>query len=88
MKTLTKYKGNATTIGQDEIPLFVTTIGEKAFENCSALTSIIILSSVTTIIDSAFDNCTNISLITIPNNTTLINLFSKTNFPNATVTIS
>ncbi len=43
----------------------VTRVGEKAFQNCSGLTSITIPHSVTSIGESAFENCTGLVSITI-----------------------
>ena len=45
------------------IPDSVTTIGERAFRNCSSLTSVTIGNSVTSIGDSAFYNCTGLTEI-------------------------
>ncbi|MDB4761249.1 leucine-rich repeat domain-containing protein [Akkermansiaceae bacterium] len=44
----------------------VTSIGERAFYNCTSLTSITIPDGVTSIGRSAFDSCTNLTSITIP----------------------
>ena len=50
----------------------VTTIGDYAFFDCSALTSITIPDSVTTIGDYAFSYCGNLTSITIPDSVTSI----------------
>ena len=50
----------------------VTTIGEDAFRDCSALTSVTIPNSVTTIGKSAFFNCRELTSVTIPNSVTEI----------------
>ena len=50
----------------------VTTIGERAFDNCRYLTSIVIPNSVTTIGNCAFQSCTSLTNITIPNSVTTI----------------
>jgi hypothetical protein len=66
---LVKYKG------KDEkavIPSSVTCIGNSAFKNCTALTSIVIPSSVTSIGESAFEGCTGITAIDIPSSVTSI----------------
>ncbi len=50
----------------------VTSIGDKAFENCSSLTSVTILNSVTSIGNSAFYNCSSLTSVTIPDSVTSI----------------
>ena len=50
----------------------VTGIADRAFENCTELTSVTIPSTVKTIGEWAFYNCTALTSITIPNNITHI----------------
>ncbi len=50
----------------------VTSIGERAFLDCSLLTSITIPDSITSIGEGAFSGCTSLTSITIPDSVTLI----------------
>lgn len=50
----------------------VTSIGERAFYNCSRLTFVTIPTSVTTIGNNAFQDCTSLTSIAIPNSITTI----------------
>ena len=50
----------------------VTEIGDRAFYDCSSLTSISIPPSVTEIRNNAFMNCSSLTSITIPNSVTEI----------------
>ncbi len=54
------------------IPSSVTSIGERAFSNCSSLISVSIPSSVTSIGRNAFSNCSSLTSITIPTSITSI----------------
>ena len=67
--TLIDFRG---VTGEYIIPYGVTTIGERAFEKCISLTSIIIPDSVTTIGDWAFSGCHSLTSITIPESVTTI----------------
>ena len=69
------YSGNITipsSISVNEVEYSVTSIGYKAFEGCSGLTSITIPNSVTSIGDGTFYNCSSLTSITIPNSVTSI----------------
>ena len=50
----------------------VTSIGYKAFDDCTSLTSVTIPDSVTSIGDSAFSGCTSLTSVTIPDSVTSI----------------
>ena len=54
------------------IPNSVTSIGVKAFSDCTSLTSVVIPDSVTTIGDSAFSDCTSLTSVVIPDSVTSI----------------
>ena len=58
--------------GSTTIPNSVTSIGSEAFEDCTALTSIVIPNSVTSIGSEAFDECKGLTSIEIPNSVTSI----------------
>ena len=60
------------SVTYNEVKYSVTSIGERAFSNCSGLTSVIIPNSVTSIGQSAFYNCSGLTSVTIPNSVTSI----------------
>ena len=69
------YSGSVVipaTVVYDAQTYTVTAIGENAFKDCSALTSVTIGTGVTTIGNSAFNGCTGLTSITIPSNVTSI----------------
>ncbi len=70
--TNTLIAGDQTT----SIPKDVINIGEYAFAECKALTSITIPNSVTSIGRSAFRGCSNLTSITIPNSVTSIGIWA------------
>ena len=68
--TLIAYPGGKQ--GAYTIPNSVTSIGYRAFFNCTSLTSITILNSVTSIGDYAFYGCSSLTSVIIPNSVTSI----------------
>ena len=54
------------------IPDSVTSIGDRAFENCLSLQSVTIPDSVTSIGDRAFESCYSLQSVTIPDSVTSI----------------
>lgn len=58
------------------IPNSVTSIGDRAFYNCTGLTDITIPNSVTSIGQSAFRECTSLTSVTIGNSVTNIGNFA------------
>ena len=66
------YSDENTEITNLIIPNSVTSIGNRAFYDCSGLTSVTIPNSVTSIGGGAFFGCSGITSITIPNSVTSI----------------
>ena len=56
------------TVSEIIIPDYVTSIGSKAFYNCSKLKSITIPDSVTSIDSESFSYCSSLTNVTIPDN--------------------
>ena len=54
------------------IPNSVTSIGDRAFYECTGLTSVTIPNSVTSIGSNAFEHCRSLTSVTIPNSVTSI----------------
>ena len=70
-----EYSGTVTipeSVTHNGTSYRVTAIGDGAFSNCEALTSVTIPNSVISINDYAFNGCYNIENITIPNSVTNI----------------
>jgi len=69
------YSGNVTipsTVTYNNTTYSVTSIGNRAFEDCSGLTSVTIPNTVTSIEDHAFYYCSGLTSINIPNSVTSI----------------
>lgn len=69
-KTLLYCPGGKS--GECVVPAKVTAIADKAFQNCTQLTSIVLPDAVTSIGQSAFDGCTSLATINIPSSLTTI----------------
>ena len=63
---------NGSEVKNLVIPNSVTSIGDRAFQSCSGLTSVTIPNSVTSIGNQAFYNCSGLTSVTIPNSVTFI----------------
>ena len=63
---------SAAATGEISIPNSVTSIEDRAFWECSSITSIIFPNSVTSIGGGAFYNCSSLTSINIPNSVTSI----------------
>ena len=64
---LKKYRGRSHDV---TIPLYVTEIGERAFEGCAGLRSVTILRGVRKIGDYAFSGCADLKTVAIPDTVT------------------
>ena len=63
-----------TCSGEVTIPDGVTNIGNRAFQDCTDLTSVVIPEGVTSIGEFVFQNCTGLTSITIPDGVTSIGM--------------
>lgn len=60
------WYSNRASIRSLSLPQGLTTIGDRAFANCSELTGISLSSSITSIGSYAFSGCTKLSSVTLP----------------------
>ena len=68
------WHGSSSRVKSAVIADGVTSIGEKAFCDCSSLTSVTIPNSVTSIGERAFSECTSLTSVTIPDSVTSIGI--------------
>ena len=61
-----------SSVTYNSVSYSVTSIGDRAFDGCSSLTSVTIPNSVTSIGYGAFCECTGLTSVTIPNSVTSI----------------
>ena len=61
-----------SSVTYNSVSYSVTSIGSRAFEECTGLTSVTIGNSVTSIGDRAFSGCSGLTSVTIPNSVTSI----------------
>lgn len=65
-----RYSGNINipeSVTYEGVNYSVTSLGRKAFSECSSLTSVNIPNNVTSIGSNAFENCTSLMSVNIPN---------------------
>src|SRR5574344_1002679 len=74
-----EYTGSVTipdNVTYDGVTYSVTSIGNRAFSDCTRLTSVTIPNSVKTIGRGAFSGCTGLTSVTIPNSVTFIGSYA------------
>ena len=78
-KSSGKYTGKVVipeSVEYEGVSCAVTSIGDRAFRNCSGLTSVTIGNSVESIGDYAFDGCNRLTSVTIGNSVTSIGVYA------------
>ena len=73
---ISEYAFEYTSITSVTLPNSITSIGNRAFRDCSSLTSINLPNSITSIVEGAFKNCSSLTSVTIPNSVTTINVWT------------
>ena len=74
---LEQYEILSTISSEDGTQSYtVTTIGDSAFKNCSALKGVIIPNSITAIEKRAFQGCSSLTAVDIPNGVTILGSFA------------
>ena len=74
-----KYSGDVSipsTVNYGGMEYSVTSIGVRAFEGSSGLTSVTIPNTVTSIGNNAFEGCRGLTSVTIPNSVTSIGSYA------------
>ena len=85
------YSGNILipeTVTNGDVTYRVTSIGQRAFDNCDDLTSVTLNNSITSIGQYAFSDCSELTSVVIPNSVTSImwNAFENcTNLTSVTI---
>ncbi len=76
-----KYVSNtyANGVGTITFDAPITSIGDKAFYECSTIKSVTLPDSVTSIGDNAFQGCSSLTSVTIPDSVTSIGLYAFEN---------
>ena len=72
------FRWNHNITSFDEFKYFtgIKSLGPKAFDSCSSLTSISLPNSLTTIEPYAFHSCENLTTISLPNSLTTIGSYA------------
>ncbi len=85
---LTNYYGEVSNLKSVKFPSTLTSIGDSAFDSCTALTTIDLPKGLQSIGGAAFDSCTGLTDVIIPDGVTIINsraFGACTNLTNITI---
>ena len=69
---ISEFAFEYTSITSVTLPNSITSIGNRAFRDCSSLTSINLPNSITSIVGGAFKNCSSLTSVTLPNSVTTL----------------